>query len=267
MFNLGELYRREKIHDRYGGQRQQGISIPSGKNYIFLFTGESGKQYGYQDEWTDNGQFLYTGEGQKGDMKYLRGNLQIVDHIKNGKDIYLFKYQRVGLVRYIGQMICTGHHEDTGKDINNNDRKIIIFELSPIDKFEKLDGNDDDEITKMWEEPLNVLRENAIKSSSVGRDPKERKSFVFNRSELIKIYANKRANGICEACEKPAPFISKTGKPYLETHHIRRLTDGGPDHPKYVIGLYPNCHCRAHHGKDHKEFNRRLQQIVNEKEN
>ncbi len=267
MFNTGELYSRKEIHDQFGGQRQYGISTPEDKNYMFLFTGEAGEQYGYKDEWTDDGIFLYSGEGQKGDMGYIRGNLQILNHITNGRDLYLFKYIETGLVRFIGQMICTGHHETIGKDIDGKDRKVIIFELTPIDRFDKLDDYyDDEKFSNMWEQSLDVLRENAIKSSSIGQSPRERKSNVFNRSESIKIYINRRAKGICEACEKPAPFVSKTDKPYLETHHIRRLTDGGPDHPNYVIALCPNCHRRAHHSKDFKVFNQQLQQIVNKKE-
>jgi hypothetical protein len=47
-FELGRTYnRRDDIHARFGGQRQGGISTPSGVPYIFLFTGESGEQYGY----------------------------------------------------------------------------------------------------------------------------------------------------------------------------------------------------------------------------
>jgi len=36
--------------------------------------------------------------------------------------------------------------------------------------------------------------------------------------------------GVCESCLQPAPFHGKKG-PYLEVHHVHRLSDGGPDHP------------------------------------
>jgi 5-methylcytosine-specific restriction enzyme A len=65
VFEVGEVYnRRSDIHGPFGGQQQGGISTPSGWPFVFLFTGESGKQYGYEDGWDDNGVFLYTGEGQ-----------------------------------------------------------------------------------------------------------------------------------------------------------------------------------------------------------
>jgi 5-methylcytosine-specific restriction enzyme A len=64
VFEVGRVYnRRLEIHEPYGGQSQGGISTPRDWPFIFLFTGESGEQYGYKDGWDDNGVFLYTGEG------------------------------------------------------------------------------------------------------------------------------------------------------------------------------------------------------------
>lgn len=78
-----------------------------------------------------------------------------------------------------------------------------------------------------------------------------------------KAYVRARAEGDCdcdcdcEGCNTSAPFISKKG-PYLEPHHVHRLADGGPDHPKNVIALCPNCHRQAHYSTDAFEFNRTL---------
>jgi 5-methylcytosine-specific restriction endonuclease McrA len=75
------------------------------------------------------------------------------------------------------------------------------------------------------------------------------------RSQAIRLYVLRRANGSCEHCRRDAPFVRADGSPYLEPHHITRLADDGPDHPAKVIGLCPNCHCRAHHAIDAKKFN------------
>ncbi|MFB6177259.1 MAG: HNH endonuclease, partial [Halobaculum sp.] len=48
------------------------------------------------------------------------------------------------------------------------------------------------------------------------------------------------------------------GEPYLEVHHLHRLSDDGPDHPDNVIALCPTCHARVHHGSDGDEFNEQL---------
>jgi 5-methylcytosine-specific restriction enzyme A len=45
------------------------------------------------------------------------------------------------------------------------------------------------------------------------------------------------------------------GHPYLEPHHTRRLSDGGPDDYHHVIALCPTCHRRVHHGADGDAYN------------
>jgi 5-methylcytosine-specific restriction endonuclease McrA len=85
------------------------------------------------------------------------------------------------------------------------------------------------------------------------------------RSQAIRLYVLRRANGTCESCLADAPFSRADGSPYLEPHHVTRLADDGPDHPAKVIGLCPTCHRRAHYAIDAKKFNvgliRRLQRI------
>lgn len=58
--------------------------------------------------------------------------------------------------------------------------------------------------------------------------------------------------------------------PYLETHPLRRLSDGGRDHPKHVVALCPpglparagTCHRQAHHSSGAEPFNLRLQLAI-----
>lgn len=80
----------------------------------------------------------------------------------------------------------------------------------------------------------------------------------YTRSERITEYAKARAGGVCEGCEDPAPFISKTGDPYLHAHHVHELSEGGSDTPETVIALCPNCHYRVHHGEDGEDYNQEL---------
>ena len=47
LFVPGQTYRRRVLHERWGGQRQGGISTPSRNNIILLFTGDAGQQHGY----------------------------------------------------------------------------------------------------------------------------------------------------------------------------------------------------------------------------
>jgi 5-methylcytosine-specific restriction protein A len=80
------------------------------------------------------------------------------------------------------------------------------------------------------------------------------------RSAAVRMYVLARADGTCESCNSPAPFCREDGTAYLEPHHTRRLSDGGPDHPRWVGAVCPNCHREIHHGAEGKEKNTRLQQ-------
>ncbi|TRX54834.1 hypothetical protein FNH22_18950 [Fulvivirga sp. M361] len=104
MFVEGQVYKRSEIHDRYGGNRQSGICPSATNPYIFIFTGASGNQYGYKDEWLNEDIFSYTGEGQVGDMQFTKGNLALRDHLINGKRVFLFEYIAKGTVEYINEL-------------------------------------------------------------------------------------------------------------------------------------------------------------------
>jgi hypothetical protein len=67
------------------------------------------------------------------------------------------------------------------------------------------------------------------------------------RSAEIRSRVLLRAQGICEWCGKPG-FLTVQGDVYLETHHIKPLSEDGADHEKNVIALCPNDHREAHHG-------------------
>lgn len=58
-----------------------------------------------------------------------------------------------------------------------------------------------------------------------------------------------RANGCCERCSNPAPFLRRRDDtPYLEVHHIQQLAKGGDDTVANAIALCPNCHRESHYG-------------------
>ena len=69
---------------------------------------------------------------------------------------------------------------------------------------------------------------------------------AFIRSAEVVKETKKRANGICQLCNQPAPFIDKKGNPYLEAHHVIWLSRGGEDITDNTVALCPNCHTRMH---------------------
>jgi len=73
---------------------------------LLLFTGHAGTQHGYDDGWAD-GVFCYFGEGQTGDMEFIRGNRAIRDHAAEGKDLLVFQMLGKGQgVRFLGAFLC-----------------------------------------------------------------------------------------------------------------------------------------------------------------
>ncbi|RYZ20538.1 MAG: hypothetical protein EOO16_16390 [Chitinophagaceae bacterium] len=89
-FILNHIYRRQSIHDQFGGNRQNGISVSAKAPFIFIFSGKAGHQHGYKDQWENPDVFSYTGEGQVNDMQFVRGNLALRDHLATAKRIFLF---------------------------------------------------------------------------------------------------------------------------------------------------------------------------------
>ena len=269
MFEIGKIYnRRADIHGRYKGQQYGGIATPANHPYIFIFTGDSGSEYGYIDDFDPNGTFKYTGEGQEGDMKMSKGNLAISDHQKNNKKILLFESTSQGFVRFLGCCNYIFHHIEERPDRNGELRNAIVFHLDivntqNIDTAQTL-------TSKVIEAPkavyitkpskgksLQQLREIALSSTPTHASTQEKIQSIQNRSTAIKLYAKKRANGICEGCNEIAPFETKSG-PYLEVHHLTRLADGGADLPQNVIALCPTCHRKAHYSLNYLEFNNQL---------
>lgn len=262
-FVVGQVYgRRRDIHAPYSGQNQGGISTPKAAPFIFLFTGESGSTYGYEDSFRPDGTFWYTGEGQVGDMPMVRGNAAIASHRDDGKQLLLFEYTAKDSVRYLGEFEYLGHHVEQRADRNGALRNALIFQLGLIapvtlgegDAPTKADPADAPLPKKL---SLADLRRVALKGVSIGATVKERRVNLAFRADAIRRYALVRAQGTCEGCKADAPFWTKTG-PFLEVHHVVRLSDGGPDHPAHVVALCPNCHRRAHHSLDAAPFNRRL---------
>ena len=76
--------------------------------------------------------FAYTGEGQLGDMAFVRGNLAIRDHIRDGRDLLLFaKLNQPGFYRFVGQFACDDFEYKSAPDKSGVLRQVIIFLLRP----------------------------------------------------------------------------------------------------------------------------------------
>ncbi|AXR82300.1 HNH endonuclease [Natrarchaeobaculum sulfurireducens] len=258
----GETYHRVKLHEKYGGARYRGIAPCKDHPYVFIFTGDSGEEYGYLDEFRGD-TFVYTGEGREGDMEMTQGNKAIRDHRKDGREIHLFESnEEAWSVTYVGQFEYAGWFHQRLEDTNGNYRKAICFELEPVDNNVEIETDD------LGQLDLETLYERAKGNSApeaLEGETTATKRITYSRSKPVKEYALRVADGVCQGCEEPAPFIGKDGEPFLEVHHLHRRSDGGPDNPDNVVALCPNCHRRVHHGQDKNEFNNAVVEKIDNK--
>jgi 5-methylcytosine-specific restriction protein A len=252
---IGKLYNRKtEIHDRFGGSRQSGISPSANHPVVFIFTGASGARHGYDDDWDDNGNLRYFGQGQVGDMEFIRGNSAIRDHSVNGKQLLVFQVEKDG-VRFRGAYVCSHYELVIAPDTEGTPRQAIVFTLVPEDSFASAEIGKEISIDIRTID-ITSLRNAAYNSATPSANSTINNAVrtVYERSANVREYVLARAKGKCEGCCQPAPFLRKDNTPYLEPHHIRRVSDGGPDHPRYVIALCPNCHREAHFGSRIKEL-------------
>lgn len=114
--------------------------------------------------------------------------------------------------------------------------------IAPLD-----DSYSDEEKTK-HAESLDIDELKVIAEQQSTTTPKETTTTVVQRvrDPYIAEYARRRANGICQLCGVPAPFNRADGTPYLESHHIEWLSNGGADSVSNTVALCPNCHRKMH---------------------
>lgn len=280
MFSIAEEYLREDLLD-FVGSRQSQSGIIWGKKditcVIITSGGKGGESLGYADGWSDDGSFLYTGQGANGDQdpdKFANSLL-----IKGERSILLFttkdpsaaqrkeKKNNKKLYKFEGifEVKSWDYFKHTeGKRAND---KLIQFRLVPVSNIYNiytpsgLQSEVDNTTSTLAE-----LREIVKNYSSTPQQGVIATSEYYYRSKKIVAYAICRADGKCENCRKHAPFEDSKGNLFLEVHHIHRLADGGPDLPKNVAALCPNCHREAHFGKNRDSIRRMLSAYIEEKE-
>lgn len=106
---------------------------------------------------------------------------------------------------------------------------------------------------KDFSKPLGVLSPRMVTCATT----------CYQRNAQVKAWVIMQANGVCECCQLPAPFISCDGEPYLEVHHVRPLADGGADVVENTVALCPNCHKALHYGADAKLLIAKLLDSIN----
>ena len=184
----GKEYKRKELHDFYGGQRQGGIATPKEHPYIFIISSKRGKDHGYIDGWIDDNKFfLYTGEGQNGDMDFKSGNKAIRDHCANGKKVLLFEETKKTFIELKAELKLIDYSFIQTLDSGNKNRKAIQFKFA-AESFSQESKNFTEKRniihTRTHLKP-NKTESKGLVTSRVGQG--------FYRQELIKKFDNKCA--------------------------------------------------------------------------
>jgi hypothetical protein len=140
----GAELKRRAVHDRYGGNRQTGITTTSVEpSSVFLFDTGGGAAYGYDfDGLQDDGTYNYTGEGQVGDQVFNPRNAAIRDHRADGRVLRLFRETRPTYVEYLGQWGVVPESPfsiEEGLDKKGVLRQLIVFRLRPAGRAPSFD--------------------------------------------------------------------------------------------------------------------------------
>ena len=144
---------------------------------------------------------------------------------------------------YVGRPISGGYGYVHPIDLQNHPTSTTIINQELIEKELIV------KITELKDKSLEVIAQKLINKPKLPKKT-EILSSGFIRSAPVIAYVLKRANGICELCHQPAPFVRPDGSPYLEVHHWTPLADGGDDTIVNAAALCPNCHSEAHFGSN-----------------
>ena len=207
----------------------------------------------YDDKWKGD-TLHYTGMGGSGDQSInFMQNKTLIESVKTNIQIHLFEVFEEKKYFYQGRVqLKSDPYQESQIDENGERRNVWMFPLELIGGkparieykiIEKLRQNKEKKASKISFKALKKMVENQPKSKPSKRTTS---SETYERDEKVVKYALLRAKGICELCEKTAPFKKKDGTPFLEVHHIDFLSNGGDDTIENVSALCPNCHRKMH---------------------
>ena len=208
----------------------------------------------YEDRWVANDTIHYSGIGLEGDQRIdIAPNKTLAESTGNGVTPYLFEVYESGKYLFRGQVSLAGEpYQETQPDRSDTIRNVWVFPLRVV-------GPD-----AAYEVPADLIgRKQRTKARLARRlsdkdlftravhsrrQPVNRKvaSTTYERNAYVAELARRRADGRCQLCGRTAPFETRQGEPYLEIHHIDRLSRGGSDTIENTVALCPNCHRKMH---------------------
>lgn len=252
---------RSKLKMPYEFIRPEGASIGQFDSWVIKNDVLAAKE-------TDKSVFEHHGSGIPKETRWYfeADNLSMEDRL----DITLV-YENVEYKAYIKREASLGRtrmfwYSDLSEKLNDYYKMqdtfpILLFvrdgqaryKISFLEGFKKklIEPLDENHTVEEKEEHAQLMDIESLKNAAKKHTKKKPVEKIVevkqvNRDPYIAEYAKRKAEGVCQLCEQPAPFTDKKGKPYLESHHIIWLKDGGEDSIENTVALCPNCHRRMH---------------------
>lgn len=248
--NKGDVVNNEELTELFKCSTQGGMRRSHKTNTLVLVSNHVKSIY--SDRWFGK-ELHYTGMGSSGNQTLGTQNKTLYESNLNGVEVHLFEVFELREYTYQGVVVYNGKgYKENQTDIDGNQRKVWMFPLELKDGkpvrvndtvIKKLQETKQKSLRKLNTKQIKRLAESKKETAQSYRIT-ETKS--IERDEYIKLYALERADGNCQLCDKPAPFLKKNGSPYLEVHHINYLANNGSDTIDNVAALCPNCHRKMH---------------------
>lgn len=256
---IGQVLTETEVNHLFECQTQKGIRRGIKNNVIVLI--HKTYENRYPDVW-NNDILLYTGSNASSDENgqtlvgpgnnngFLR-DIWINRNRNDNPTIYLLKKPKSNTCIYLGEakIVAEPYKEPSAPESSfyvwrfplklvpiEKDRLIADYLLQEKMALKK-------NIVELGKNVRETLKLDKNVKGIMARDGISK---VYDINPLFSAYVKKRADGICDLCKHPAPFLDADGMPYLEIHHIEGLSSGGKDSPDNMVALCPNCQKRIH---------------------
>lgn len=258
-FIIGNSYSNHQISKEFKCAPQGGMRRSRQTNSLVLVSNHTSGPY--NDRW-ENNILHYTGMGLIGDQNFNSQDKILANIESMDIQVHLFESFISKEYTYAGQMTLA--HEpffEYQYDKMNKQRRVIIFPLKRISNqpdyllAEPILLARESEAAKYLKKiSLSELKKLANKSRTLKPNKRSIQATSYERNLYVIAYTKARANGFCELCDSPAPFLNSEKEPYLETHHIIWLSQEGEDTIENTVALCPNCHRKMHNNPEAKDL-------------
>ena len=249
---IGEIVDNTRIVNVFKCSTQGGMRRSLETNTLVLISDHTKSIY--DDQWVSKDILHFTGIGLEGDQQIAQApNKTLANAEVNKVSLFLCEAYARGRYLFRGRgKLFDEPYEAKQPDRNNQLRNVWIFPIIivyegagyqvPDALIEKKRG-----LKKILAKTLTdkALFFRAVHSNNrpVSR---QTASATFEPNVYVSELAHRRSGGFCQLCHEPAPFTDNKDAPYLESHHIHRLSGGGEDTVENTVALCPNCHRKMH---------------------